>query len=268
MADLFAASPNKCWLITGATGIAAATARLAARAGAALFIVSNVEGDCRALVDEVRAEGGRGDFYVADVTVPEAVAAAVQSCLARHARIDALFNVAGISGRRYGDGPIHECSTEAWEVTMATNARSAFLMCRAVVGQMLQQSLSELGQRGAILNMASVLAVAPEPQHFATHAYTASKGALISLTQAMAAYYAPHKIRVNALAPALTRTPMSARAQADQALLNFIKTKQPLSEDLIEAEDVARAALFLLSDDARYITGEVLTVDAGWRVSG
>jgi len=84
----------------------------------------------------------------------------------------------------------------------------------------------------------------------------------------MAAYYAPHKIRVNALAPALVRTPMSTRAQHDQTILDFIQTKQPLSQDLIEADDVARAAVFLLSDEARYITGEVLTVDAGWRVSG
>lgn len=259
---------DQVWLITGATGIAAATARLAARAGAAVFVISNVEADCRALLDEIHAAGGRADFHVADLTVSEAVTAAVQSCLARQTRIDALFNVVGISGRRYGDGPIHECTVEGWDMTMTTNVKSTFLMCRAVVRQMLRQSLAPQGQRGAILNMASVLAVAPEPQHFATHAYAASKGAIISLTQAMAAYYAPHKIRVNAVAPALTRTPMSARAQADQDLLNYIKIKQPLSEGLLEAEDVARAALFLLSNEARYITGEVLTIDAGWRVSG
>jgi NAD(P)-dependent dehydrogenase (short-subunit alcohol dehydrogenase family) len=259
---------NKVWLITGATGIAAATAQMAVHAGADVFVVSNVEADCGVLVDQLRATGGRAAYHVADLTVPDAVGAAVQSCLKYYPRIDALFNVVGISGRRFGDGPIHECTPEGWDVTMTTNVKTMFLMCREVVRQMLQQPLSAQGQRGAILNMASVLAVAPEPQHFATHAYAASKGAIISLTQAMAAYYAPHKIRVNAVAPALTRTPMSARAQADQALLDFIKLKQPLSEDLIEAEDVARAALFLLSDEARYITGEILTVDAGWRVSG
>jgi NAD(P)-dependent dehydrogenase (short-subunit alcohol dehydrogenase family) len=259
---------NKVWLITGATGIAAATAQLAVRAGADVFVVSNVESDCAMLVDQLRTTGGRAAYHVADLAVPDAVGAAVQSCLKYSPRIDALFNVVGISGRRFGDGPIHECTAEGWDVTMTTNVKTMFLMCREVVRQMLQQPLSAQGQRGAILNMASVLAVAPEPQHFATHAYAASKGAIISLTQTMAAYYAPHKIRVNAVAPALTRTPMSARAQADQALLDFIKLKQPLSEDLIEAEDVARAALFLLSDEARYITGEILTVDAGWRVSG
>jgi NAD(P)-dependent dehydrogenase (short-subunit alcohol dehydrogenase family) len=83
----------------------------------------------------------------------------------------------------------------------------------------------------------------------------------------MAAYYAPSKIRVNAVAPGLTRTPMSLRAQQNQDLLEFMKKKQPLSEGLIEADDVARAAVFLLSDDASNVTGEVLNVDAGWRMS-
>jgi NAD(P)-dependent dehydrogenase (short-subunit alcohol dehydrogenase family) len=84
---------------------------------------------------------------------------------------------------------------------------------------------------------------------------------------AMAARYASDKIRVNAIAPGLTRTPMSGRAQQNPDILEFMRIKQPLSEDLIEADDVARAALFLLSSEARYITGEVLRVDAGWRVS-
>jgi NAD(P)-dependent dehydrogenase (short-subunit alcohol dehydrogenase family) len=132
---------------------------------------------------------------------------------------------------------------------------------------MLRQPVGENGMRGSILNMASVLAFSPEPEFFGTHAYAASKSAIIGLTRAMAAYYAPSKIRVNAVAPGLTRTPMSLRAQQNHDLLEFIKTKQPLSEDLIEAVDVARAAAFLLGDDARNITGEVMSVDAGWRIS-
>jgi NAD(P)-dependent dehydrogenase (short-subunit alcohol dehydrogenase family) len=252
---------NKVCLITGSTGIGAATARLAASEGAMVFVVSRDEESCRSLAEEI----GCG-YHVADLTLGEAVDRAVAGCLARHKRIDALFNVAGISGRRFGDGPIHECSDEGWEVTMETNVKSVFLVCRAVIRQMLDQPVGENGLGGAILNMSSVLAFAPEPKFFATHAYAASKSAIIGLTQAMAAYYAPHKIRVNAIAPALVQTPMSLRAQQDHDLLKFIKTKQPLSEDLIEADDVARAALFLLSDDARNITGEVMSVDAGWRV--
>ena len=253
---------NRVCLITGSTGIGAATARLAASEGATVFVVSRDEESCRALAGEI----GCG-YHVADLTRSGEVAEAVESCLARRDRIDALFNVAGVSGRKFGDGPVHECSDEGWEITMETNVKSVFLMCRAVVRRMLEQPACESGMRGSILNMASALAFSPEPKFFATHAYAASKSAIVGLTLAMAAYYAPNKIRVNAVAPGLTRTPMSLRAQQNPDLLEFIKTKQPLSEDLIEADDVARAAVFLLSDDARAVTGEVMSVDAGWRVS-
>jgi NAD(P)-dependent dehydrogenase (short-subunit alcohol dehydrogenase family) len=253
---------NRVCLITGSTGIGAATARLAASEGASVFVVSRDEESCRALAEEI----GCG-HHVADLTRSEEVAAAVESCLARLGRIDALFNVAGASGRKFGDGPVHECSEEGWEVTMETNVKSVFLMCRAVVRRMLEQPAGEGGLRGSILNMSSALAFSPEPKFFATHAYAASKSAIVGLTRAMAAYYAPSKIRANAVAPGLTRTPMSLRAQQNHDLLEFMKSKQPLAEDLIEAGDVARAAVFLLSDDARNITGEVLSVDAGWRMS-
>ena len=257
----------RVFIITGSTGIAAATIKLAAREGNAIFFVSRDEMSCRELAAELQAENKLCGFHVADLAEPEAVAEAVAACVAQFGGIDALFNVAGISGRRFGDGPIHECSVEGWQATFDNNAKTTFLMCREVLNQMLSQPVGENGQRGSIVNMASVLALAPEAEHFATHAYAASKGAIVSLTKAMAGYYAPYKIRVSAVAPGLVRTPMSARAQNDPAILNLMKTKQPLSEDLIAAEDIAQAALFLLGDGARNITGEVLTIDGGWRVS-
>ena len=253
---------NRVCLITGSTGIGAATARLAASEGASVFVVSRDEESCRALAEEI----GCG-YHVADLTRAGEVAEAVESCLTRRGHIDALFNVAGVSGRSFGDGPIHECAEAGWDTTMETNVKSVFLTCRAVIRHMLEQPVGQNGLRGAILNMASVLAYSPEPKFFATHAYAASKSAIIGLTRAMAAYYAPDRIRVNAIAPGLTRTPMSQRAQQNPELLEFIKTKQPLSEDLIEAKDVAHAAVYLLSDDARNVTGEVLSIDAGWGVS-
>ncbi len=258
----------KTYVITGSTGIAAATIKLAAHEGNAVFFISRDADSCHSLADELRAENKLHGFYVADLTEPESVAEAVAACVAQFGRIDALFNVAGISGRRFGDAPVHECSVEGWQTTFDNNAKTTFLMCREVVNQMLRQAVNESGLRGSIVNMASVLAIAPEAEYFATHAYAASKGAIISLTRAMAAYYAPHKIRVNAVAPGLVRTPMSARAQNDPAILELMKTKQPLCEDLLEAEDVAAAALFLLSAQARRITGEILSVDGGWQVSG
>ncbi|MEJ7713687.1 MAG: SDR family oxidoreductase [Pyrinomonadaceae bacterium] len=109
---------------------------------------------------------------------------------------------------------------------------------------------------------------APESHFFAAHAYAASKGAVIALTKSMASYYAPQKIRANVIAPALVRTPMSVRAQENAEIMEFIKVKQSLAEGMIDAFDVARASLFLLGEESGMITGEVMTIDAGWCVSG
>lgn len=254
---------DRVLFLTGATGIAAATAELAARAGARVFVASRTPEHGR----ELAARTGC-TFHAADLVEPGAADAAVQACARLHGRIDAVFNVAGISGRRFGDGPVHECSDEGWEATLEANLTSMFRVCRAAVRVLLAQDPGPDGLRGSLLNMASVLALSPQSRHFATHAYAASKGAIVSMSRAMAATYAPEKIRVNVIAPALVRTPMSARAQADPAVLELMKTKQPLAGDLIDAEDVARAALFLLGPDSRAVTADVLTVDAGWSVSG
>src|SRR5262245_57216636 len=129
---------NKVCLITGSTGIAAATAKLAAGEGAKVFIVGKDEGSCRTLAAELGCE-----FQVAELTHSGDVTLAVERCVALHGRVDALFNVAGISGRRFGDGPLHECSEEGWDFTIETNLKSAFLMCRQVVRVMLEQKLDE-----------------------------------------------------------------------------------------------------------------------------
>jgi NAD(P)-dependent dehydrogenase (short-subunit alcohol dehydrogenase family) len=254
---------GKVVLVTGSTGIAAATAELAIAEGARVLVTSRTPEHGEELARKIGCA-----FVAADLVKAEAAPRVLAEVVARFGRLDALFNVAGISGRKFGDGPLHECTEEGWDVTLDTNAKTMYLMCRAALNQMLGQPVAANGLRGTILNMASVLGFAPQAQHFATHAYAASKGAILAMSRAMAAYYAPQKIRVNVIAPALVRTPMSQRAQGDPAILGLMKTKQPLCEDLIPAEDVARAAVFLLSDDSRMITGDTLTVDAGWGVSG
>jgi NAD(P)-dependent dehydrogenase (short-subunit alcohol dehydrogenase family) len=258
---------NKVCLITGSTGIAAATAQLAIREGARVFISSNCPESGSALVDQLGAEGGLSDYLVADLAVAASAENVLERCLSRFSRVDALFNVAGISGRKYGDGPVHECSDAGWDITLATNLKSIFMLSRALISHWLAQPENDAKVRGTILNMASVLAFSPESRHFSTHAYAASKGAIIALSKAMASYYAPLGIRVNVIAPGLVRTRMSLRAQEDDRIMDFMKTKQPICEGLIEPESVARAAIFLLSDDSSAITGDVLTVDAGWSVS-
>jgi NAD(P)-dependent dehydrogenase (short-subunit alcohol dehydrogenase family) len=254
---------NKVLIVSGSSGIGGAFARLAARRGARLVIATGDERSGWELAAQTGAE-----VWAGDLTRAESADSVLAQCLSRFGRVDGLFNAAGLSGRRFGDGPAHECTDEGWDLTLAQNLGIMFRLCRAAIGRMLEQEAGEDGIRGTILNMGSVLAEAPEPRHFATHAYAAAKGAVVSMTRSMAAYYAPHKIRVNAIAPGLVRTPASERAQGDPELLEFIRRKQPLTDGMVDAEEVARAAFFLLSGDARAITGEVLTVDAGWRVTG
>ena len=132
---------------------------------------------------------------------------------------------------------------------------------------MLVQAPDAAGRRGALLTMSSALATHPAPEHFATHAYAASKGAIEAFTRAIAAYYAPHGIRANAIAPSLVATPMSRRAQEDPAILAYLGRKQPLAGGPIDADAVTRVVLFLLGDDAAMMTGQVVLVDGGWSVS-
>jgi NAD(P)-dependent dehydrogenase (short-subunit alcohol dehydrogenase family) len=247
---------HQVWLITGSTGIGAATARLAAVYGARVFVCGLDACECEALARECG-----GAFYAGDLSRSGEAEKAVAHCVSEFGPIDALFNVAGGSGRRYGDGPLHLVSEEGWDYTIDNNLKSMFLVSRSVLRRMVPRG------EGAILNMASVTAYRPEPRNFATHAYAAAKGAAISMTKAMASYYAQFGIRVNAIAPGLVRTPMSLRAQSDDRILELLKTKQPLARTLLEPDDIARAAAFLLSPLARHITGQVLGVDAGWEVS-
>ena len=244
-------------LVTGSSGIAAATARLWG-AQDSVFIVGVKEEECRSLA----AELPRAGFHAADVRNEEAVRLSVAACLERFGKIDALFNVAGISARSLGDGPLHECSTEAWEMVMDVNVKGTFLMCREVLRVWSRDSC-----KGVILNMGSVLAQHPQREHFATAGYAASKGAVEAMTLSAASYYAPAGIRINVIAPGLVRTPMSARAQSDARVLEYIARKQPLTHGLIAPEDIAKTACFLLRKDSIPITGQVITVDGGWAVS-
>ncbi len=254
---------GKVLIVTSSTGIGAAAARLAAASGARLLVATGDEQSGWELASETGAE-----CWVGDLTRESAADSVLAQCLSKFARVDALFNAAGFSGRRFGDGPVDECTEEGWNLALAHNLTLTFRMCRAIVARMLQQEPDESGLRGAILNTGSVLADSPEPAHFATHAYAAAKGAVVALSRSMASYYAPHKIRVNVIAPGLARTPLSERAAADPELSKLLHKKQPLSGGMMAAEDVARAALFLLSGEARFVTGDVLRVDAGWSVSG
>jgi len=145
---------------------------------------------------------------------------------------------------------------------MDVNAKGTFLMCREVLVVWTRNK-----QPGVILNCGSVLAQSPERGHFSTVGYAASKGAIEAMSRSAAACYAPARIRINVIAPGLVRTPMSARAQADPQITEYMIHKQPLSRGMLSAEDVAKTACFLLRRDSSPMTGQVVTVDGGWTVS-
>lgn len=170
-------------------------------------------------------------------------------------QIDALFCAHGGSGRAFGDGPVDACTDEGWERTLDLNLSSVFRYCRLAI------PLLRRAGGGAIVTLSSGLALSPD-QGFATHAYTAAKGAIVSLTRAMAVTYAPDRIRCNVIVPGLIATPMSLRAQGDERTRARLAELQPLTGDFGRPEDVADAAVYLAG--ARFVTGAVLTVDGGW----
>ena len=252
---------NKSIVVVGGTsGLGLSAAKAFVAAGAKVVVV----GKDSAKIDNAKTELGSAAIpFAADATDRNAAVAAVNLAVKNFGRFDGLYHVAGGSGRKQGDGPVHTVSDEGWEYTIQQNLTSLFYSNRAAIQQFLTQKTG-----GSILNMSSVLGFSPSPHFFATHAYAAAKSAVIGFTKSAAAYYAPVGIRLNVLAPALVATPMSQRAQGDAEVLAFIATKQPLDGGRIgQPADLDAAAVYFMSDAARFVTGQVLAVDGGWSVS-
>jgi NAD(P)-dependent dehydrogenase (short-subunit alcohol dehydrogenase family) len=251
---------HKVAMITGAgAGIGRGCALTYAQEGASVAVLDRDSQAGQDTVDAIQSAGGDAAFFSVDMADPLAVQSAVADATARWGRIDILISNAGIGGRKLGDGPTHLCTPEAWDQILRVNLGGTFLVCKYALPFMLKQ------HAGSIITLSSVLGMVGTQGLFDTHAYAASKAGIIGLTRAIAAHYARDGIRANVIAPGLIDTQMANRTKSDPALLEQVAFWQPLGP-LGRIEDVASAAVFLGSEESRFITGAVLPVDGGWTV--
>ncbi len=240
-------------LITGsASGMGACMARLFAAEGAAVVAV-DVDPRGGEVAESIRGTGGSAEFVAADVTDPGQVDAAVRAARESFGGLDILVNCAGTA---MPFTPIESVTDALWEKTIDVNLRGVFHTCRACAPILKAQ------RRGSIVNVSSVAGVRARP---GLSAYCAAKAGVILFTRALALEMAPFGVRVNALLPGPTDTPMIARFAPDltpeQARQRFIESV-PLGR-LASPEEIARAALFLASDEASFVTGACLGADGG-----
>lgn len=248
-------------IIGGTTGLGISAAKAFVSQGARIVVVGRNLDSC----DEAQKQLGNRVVVAlqGDASHPSTAEKAIALAIDTFGRFDGLYHVAGGSGRKYGDGPLHELTLEGWNKTFELNLTSLMLSNQAAIQQFLKQKSG-----GTILNVGSVLGYSPSPKYFTTHAYAATKSAIIGFTKSVAAYYAKDNIRVNVLAPALVETPMSQRASQDDVIMNFVKTKQPLDGGRNgQPTDLDGAAVYFMSDYSKFTTGQVLAVDGGWGVT-
>lgn len=251
---------RKLVIIGGTTGLGLSAAKEFIHQGARIVVVGRNAESCKKADQSL----GKGALVISgDATHPETAKSAIEACIDQFGGFNGLYHVAGGSGRKLGDGPLHELTVDGWNKTINLNLTSLMLSNQAAIRKFL-----DLNQSGAILNMSSVLGFSPSPEYFSTHAYAAAKSAIIGFSRSIASFYAKENIRINVIAPALVETPMSVRATKNIDIQTFTKTKQPLDGGRIgKPEDLNGATCYLLSDKSSFVTGQVLSVDGGWCIS-
>lgn len=244
---------NRNAVITGATsGIGKAIAALFLSEGCRVFLVGSSSDKGSKALEELSGGGHKEKvfFHQADVTNYTAVHQMIETILASHGKIDILVNCAGVTR----DKLLLKMTEEDWDVVMTTNVKSCYNTCHAAVRSMMK------GRDGKIINIGSVVG---EIGSAGQANYAASKAALVGFSKSLAKELAPRNIKVNVIAPGYTDTPMTKGLTEEQtkAILGSI----PLGR-IAQPEEIARAALFLASDMANYITGQVLFVDGGMAI--
>lgn len=234
----------------GGRGLGEAIALAIARSGANVAVVSRTRSQIEETACEIKALGQSALAVVADVAKLEDVQLMVNKVAQRFGRIDVLVNAAGVNQR----APSLDVSPELWERILSINLRGTFFCCQAAATYMIQQN------GGAIVNIASITSSVGIPS---LAPYAASKAGVEALTRVLAAEWAPHGVRVNAVAPGYFRTEMTKSLFEDVDWVDRLLARIPLGRAGLP-EDLAEAVVFLVSPAARYVTGQVVTVDGGF----
>ncbi len=245
---------DKVCLVTGAgSGIGKETAILFAKEGARVIVNDSNVISGEETAREITENGGEANFIQADVTNPNEVEKMVEKIINDFGRVDVLFNNAGISGV----GQLHEVELDAWKRVMNVNINGVFIVTKYVVPHMIKQ------QSGSIINMSSCIA---EIGLANRASYAATKGAILALTKSIQVDYAKYNIRVNALMPGTIFTPFVedylSKDPNPEAAVQSIKKRQ-LGGDLGKPIDVAYAALYLASDESKFMMGSPFMIDGG-----
>ncbi len=248
---------RKVAIITGAAaGIGEASARLFAKEGARLVLV-DLQGEALSkLVEELEQASTVILDVVGDVSDPALCRSVIDRTMSRFGRLDILFNNAGI----VLNGSLIQCTEEEWDRTLNVNLKSMYLLCRAAVPVMQRQG------SGTIINMSSIAGPAGVANR---GAYSVSKAGVVGLTKSLAADFVADGIRVNCICPATVDTPSLRRRIADspdpeEARRAFVR-RQPMGR-IGTPEEIAAMALFLASDDSRYMTGQAIVMDGGMKL--
>jgi NAD(P)-dependent dehydrogenase (short-subunit alcohol dehydrogenase family) len=255
---------GKVAIVTGAgstpgegIGNGKASAVVFAREGASVMLVDFRPEAAEVTKGMIDKEGGKSFLFQADVTKAKDCQAMVEQCVKTYGRVDILHNNVGVDPKVYGG--LLVVDEGGWDWVINTNLKSMFLTCKAVLPQMLKQG------KGTILNISSVAAVRYTPTHFV---YSISKAGVNALTGSLAVEYADKGIRVNAIMPGLMDTPMVERQKVicggDLDKMKKARAEKVPMKHQGEGWDIAYASLFLVSEEAKYITGQVLAVDGGF----
>jgi NAD(P)-dependent dehydrogenase (short-subunit alcohol dehydrogenase family) len=244
---------GKIALVTGfGSGLGRAIAILFAREGASVMGTSTTDAKGKATLEEIKRNGGKARFRAGDVRKTQDMKVVVEEAVANFGGLEIVVNSAGVRT----NGSITEISEEDWDRTVDTNLKGVFVVSRLAIPEMVKRG------GGVIINISARSGITGQAGRAA---YCASKGALITLTEAMAEDHAPQNIRVNCICPGPTRTPM-VDTSTPEKLARYAK-RVPLGR-IGEADDIARAAVYLTSDEASHVTAAILPVDGGMRLTG